>query len=224
MGLSVIAGAGPARAGQQVFTYSVVHPVYGVIGTLTDTIDRGSENSRISERLRIAVKFLGIVAFREASDTTEIMRGDRLVLLQSVTEKDGQRREVHGEADGDQFVVNTPEGSFTGPATIAPSDPWALKHTGEQTMVFTDTGRIITAEISGGDYDTISANGAAISARHFVVMSTKRQEVWLDSRGIPVMFRTVEDGTAIDFVLQNAKAADAASSRIVLTRPGRGSE
>jgi hypothetical protein len=81
-----------------------------------------------------------------------------------------------------------------------------LKRTGEQTVVFTDTGRITKMHISGGDSVTISVNGASVATRHFLVMGDKRQEVWLDSRDIPVMFRTVEDGTPIDFVLQNAVA------------------
>jgi hypothetical protein len=229
MGLGVAAGAAPALAGQQVYTYAVVHPLYGHIGTLTDTIDRSSDTTRIDERLRIAVSFLGIVAFREQSDIAEIMRGDRLVSLQSVTDKDGQHLEVHGETEGDQFVVATPAGSFAGPAAIAPSDPWALKHTGEKTVVFADTGRIVTVEISGGDYETVAVNGGPVSARHFVVTSVKRQDVWLDDREIPVMFRTVEDGTPIDFVLQNATAADAtdgvaAASRFAQARPRNSDE
>jgi hypothetical protein len=207
MGLSAIAGAAPALAGPQVYTYSIVHPIYGKIGTLTDTIDRNSETTQIDARLRIAVKFLGIVVSRQTTDTTEIMHGDRLVSLQSVTEKDGRHFEVHGQIQGGQFVVNATAGSFAGPTTIAPSDPWVLKRTGEQTVVFTDTGRITNMYISGGDYDRVSVNGASVSARHFIVMGDKRQEVWLDDRGIPVMFRTVEDGTPIDFVLQNAIAA-----------------
>jgi len=207
MGLSVIAGITPALAGPQVYIYSVVHPIYGEIGTFTDTIDRSPEATRIDSRLRIAVKFLGIVVYRQEANTTEIMRGNRLVSLQSATEKDGQHLEVHGEARGDQFVVTTTAGSFIGPAAIAPSDPWVLKHTGEATVVFTDTGRITNLHVSGGDYDAVSLNGAPVSTRHFVVIGDKRQEVWLDNREIPVMFRTVENGTPIDFVLQNAPAA-----------------
>lgn len=67
--------------------------------------------------------------------------------------------------------------------------------------------------ISGGDYDTISVNGASVSARHFVVMGDKRQEVWLDNREIPVMFRTIENGTPIDFMLQNTAAAPVPDAR-----------
>ena len=213
VGLSVIAGAAPGASGPQIYNYSVLHPIYGRIGTLTDTINRSSETTRIDARLRIAVKILGIVVSRQKTDTTEILHGDRLVSLQSVTEKDGRHFEVHGEIRGDKFVVNAAAGSFTGPATIAPSDPWILKRTGEQTVVFTDTGRITNMYISGGYYDTVSVDGASISVRHFIVMGDKRQEVWFNNRDIPVMFRTVEDGTRIDFVLQNATTALAPSAR-----------
>jgi len=223
MGLSVIAGATPALAEQQVYVYSVMHPIYGEIGTLTDTIDRSPEATQSDWRLRVAVTLLGIVVYRQESDTIEIMRGNRLVSLQSVTEKEGRRFEVQGVAQGDQFVVNAVAGSFAGPATIAPSDPWVLKRIGEETVIYMDTGRIINVHISGGDYDTVSVNGASVSARHFVVTGDKQQEVWLDNRKIPVMFRTVENGTPIDFVLQNAAAAGAttvaALKRSALARP-----
>ncbi len=181
-----------------------MHPLYGDIGTLTDTINLSPDATRSDWRLRVAVKFLGIVVYRQKSDTTVIMLGNRLVSLQSITDKDGRHSEVHGEAQGDQFVVTATAGSFTGPATIAPSDPWALKRTGDGTMVYIDTGRMIDVRVSGGEYDTISVNGASVSARHFIVTGDKRQEVWLDNRKTPIMFRTVEDGTPIFFVLQVA--------------------
>jgi hypothetical protein len=214
IGLSAIAGGMPALGQQQVYTYNVVHPFYGEIGTLTDTITSSPATSspatsspaatRSDWRLRVAVKLLGIVVYRQDSDTTVIMLGNRLVSLQSVTEKDGRRSEVHGEVSGDRFVVNATGGSFTGPASIAPSDPWALRRSGDWTMVYMDTGRMIDVRVSGGEDAMISVNGAFVSARHFIVTGDKRQEVWLDSRKTPIMFRTVEDGTPILFVLQVA--------------------
>ena len=203
MSLGLLAGATPALAGQQVYTYTVVHPIYGEIGTFTDTIDSSAEATRIDAHLRVAVKLLGVVAYREESDTTEILHGDRLVSLQSVTNKDGRHLEVHGEAQGEQFVVNCTLGTFSASGSISPSDPWLLRRTGEKEVVSTSTGRIVHVQISGGDHDMVAINGAAVSARHFVVTGDKRQAVWLDSREIPIMFRTVEDGTPIDFVLQN---------------------
>ena len=201
----------PVLAGQLVYTYSVRHPFYGEIGTFTDTIDRQAETMRIDGRLRVAVKFLGIVVYRQDSDITAIMRDDRLVSLQSATKKGREVLEVRGEAQGDQFVVNATAGSFAGPANSLPSDPFVLKGTGEGTMIFTDTGEIISVQVSGGDHGTVSVNGDMVSARHFIVEGVTRREVWLDNRGIPVMFRMVENGTAIDFVLKNTTAAPGTS-------------
>ena len=198
--------ATPALAGQLVYTYAVRHPFYGQIGTFTDIIDRNPETMRIDGRLRIAVKLLGIVVYRQDSDITAVMRDDRLVSLQSATKKEGEHLEVRGEAQGDQFVVNATVGSFAGPATSLPSDPFVLKGTGEGTMVFTDTGEIISVQVSGGDHGTVSVNGKSVSARHFVVEGYTRREIWIDDRGIPVKFRVVDGGTPIDFVLQSETA------------------
>jgi hypothetical protein len=208
-GLIVMLGAVPALAGKQVYVYSILHPFYGEIGTLTDTIDRGPDELRIDSRLRIAVEVLGVVGYRQESDTTEIMRGDRLISLLCVTWKDGQQLELRGEAQGDRFVVNGTTGSFSGPATTAPSDPWILKDIGDGTLVYPVTGTIARAVVSGGDNEVILVNGASVSVRHFIVMGANREDVWLDNRGIPVMFRTIEDGTAIDFILRDPAVAGA---------------
>ena len=225
VGLSIAANGAPAQAAPQVYTYSVVHPIYGEIGTFTDTIDRNPDAMRIDAHLRVAVKFLGVVAYREESDTTEVLRGNRLMSLQSVTEKDGRHLEVHGEARGDQFMVNATSGSYAAPATITPSDPWLLKRTGQELVVSTSTGKMVTVQISGGDYETVPLNGASVSARHYVVDADKRQEVWLDNRDVPVKFRSMENGTGIDFMLQNATAAAGGTTVRALKRtPGTHSE
>ena len=202
--LALLPGARPVWAGQQVYVYAVLHPSYGRIGTLTDTVDRSPDAMRVNQRLRVTVQLLGVVVYREQSDITEIMRGDRLVSLESVTERNAKHTEVHGKAEGDQFVVDATLGSFTGPASTSPSDPWALENTGPHTLVYISSGRIKDAQVSGGQHEKISLNGGAVSLRHFVVNGLNRQDVWLDSEGIPVLFRSFEDGTPIDFVLEEA--------------------
>ncbi len=127
----------------------------GEIGTFTDTIERSTNVTRIDSRLRVAVTFLGIVFYRQDSDITEIMHGARLVSLRSVTNRDGVNIEVQGKAEGDQFLVNATAGTFTGPSTISPSDPWVLKGIGAGVVVFTDTGRIIAVHVSGGDQEMV---------------------------------------------------------------------
>jgi hypothetical protein len=216
LGLNVIFGATPLLAGQQIYVYSVTHPFYGEIGTRTDTIDRSPEGMRIDSHLRIAVRLVGIVVYRQESNTTEIIRGNRLLHFEmpAVFLSDTLQ---HGKAQDGQVVVHATSGSFSGPATIAPCEPWVLKHTGAGTLVYPSTGRIMNAQVFGGEYETVSPNGATVSARHFTVVAHNRDDVWLDDQGIPVMFRAIENGTPIDFVLQTAPQPASVS----LVTPGR---
>jgi hypothetical protein len=211
-------GAVPAQAFQQIYTYTIIHPLYGEIGTFTDTINRSGEVTRIDSRLRVAVSLLGIVVYRQESDITEVLRGTRLISLQSTTDKDGVHVEVYGKAQGEQFLVNATAGAFAGPATVAPSDPWLLKGIGEGTVVFTDTGRIVAVNISGGGNEMLSMNGVTVSARHFIVMGEKRQDVWLDDQEMPIMFRVTEQGSPIEFILRDP-AADADAIAIAQAKP-----
>ena len=209
IGLALLIGVAPALAGQQVYIYTILHPYYGDIGTLTDTIDWSPGMTRIESRLRIRVEILGIAVYSQVTDITEIMRGNRLISLQSVSEKDGRHLEVHGEAKGSLFVVNGTAGVSAGPAATTPSDPWLLKGTGEGTMIYLATGSIAKARVFGGESETICLNGSPDAVRHFRVEGENHEDVWLDSRGIPVMFRSVEDGTPIDFVLRDPNAPPA---------------
>jgi hypothetical protein len=56
-----------------------------------------------------------------------------------------------------------------------------------------------------------SLNGGLVSLRHFVVNGKSRQDIWLDSKGIPVLFRSYESGTPIDFILEQALGPDGAN-------------
>jgi len=200
--LGFCAMSAPASASQQVYTYSVIHPVYGEIGTFTDIIDCTADLTRIDTHLRVAVRVLGIVAYREESDTTEVLQGNRLVTLTSNTDKDGTHTEVRGQAQGERFLVNASYGSTAAPADVAPSDPWLLKHTGIGMVVSTATGKLVNIRVSGGQETVISLHGTDVKVRYFLIAGDKKQEVWLDSHDIPVMFRSMEHGTPIDFVLK----------------------
>src|SRR5262249_3158424 len=102
-GLGLLLGAAPALAVQQVYVYAVMHPSYGRIGTLIDTVNRSPDTMRIDSRLRVAVELLGVVLYHQKSDFTAIMRGDRLVSLDSVTDRGSRHIEVHGKAEGNLF-------------------------------------------------------------------------------------------------------------------------
>jgi hypothetical protein len=199
--LGMLTAAVPARAQERAYSYSVVHPLYGTIGTFTESIARSGDTTRIDSHVRVAVRILGIVVHREEGDHTEIFRGDRLVSLQSATTTNGTRIDVRGEAQGDHFVVTSPAGVVAAPADIAPSDPWVLKQIGVGTVVSVKTGRIIVTLVTGGEPAKVSLQGVTVATRHFMARGEREQEIWLNDQDVPIMFRSIESGTPIDFVL-----------------------
>jgi len=203
----------PVRAQDRVYTYSydVVHPFYGTIGTFTESIAGSGDTTRIDSHVRVAVSILGIVLHREEGDHTEIFRGDRLVLLESATTTNGVRLDVRGQAQGNHFVVTSPAGIVEAPGDISPSDPWVLKRLGVGTVVSVKTGRIIPTRVTGGEAVMLALQGVMVATRHFMARGEREQEIWLNDQDVPIKFRSVENGTPIDFVL-NSPLRDAAIS------------
>jgi hypothetical protein len=201
MALGLVAAGGIASAKAQTFTYTIDHPTYGRIGTYTDTLKRDGDTLRIDTRLRVAVKALGIVVHREEADRTELWRRDRLVSYHGITTVNGERIEVSGEARGDSFVITAPSGTTVAPGNIYPSSPWSAARPPSDTLMSTKTGRVFKVRMSGTDSILSQLEGLEVPTRHVEVRTDKHQEVWLDKHGIPVHFRTEENGTAIEFRL-----------------------
>ena len=225
--LGALTAALPAGAQERTYSYDVVHSVYGNIGTFTESIDRSADTTRIDTHVRIAVKILGIVAHRKESDRTEIFRGDRLVSLRSATVTNGTRLDIQGEARGDRFVVTSPAGVVEAPGDVAPSDPWVLRDRGVATVVSVETGRIVTMRITGGEPEMVSLQGTTVPTRHFTARGEQEQEmqheIWLNDRDVPVKFRILDGGKAVDFVLasplQDATVAEAHQVPTANVRP-----
>jgi hypothetical protein len=198
--------------GAETYSYTVRHPSFGEIGTYTDRIERSGDQRRVDTTLHIVVSALGVVLHREDAQRTQLWRGGRLVAFQGVTTTNGKPLEVRGEAKDDGFVVATPTGTTVAPADVVPSDPWQAGPRSSAMMLSTKTGRIDTVHASGSEPARLSVNGVELSVRHYAFVSDKRQEVWLDDRGIPVMFRTYENGTPIDFELSRETLAELAAA------------
>jgi len=199
-----------ANGAALTYAYTVEHPFYGDIGTYTTVVDNGDGVTRIDSQLRVAVRIMGIVIYREDADHSEIWRGMRLVSFDSVTRRNGQQTDVRGEVRGNSFIVTSPSGTTVAPADVAPSDPWALKRLGAGVVVSTKSGKVDDVEVTGGEVSWVALNGTPTPTHHFHVRTSTQPdkwEVWFDEQGVPVKFRSIESGTPIDFTLASAPQA-----------------
>jgi len=194
------AGAAPLQAAQLVYEYKVKHPQFGDVGTYTNIIEQSGDRTNVRTSINVAVKFLGLVVYRQEAQRQETWSGGRLAEFEGTTVINGDRTDVRGKTQGDTFVVSGPKGTFVAPADVHPSNPWSAKLFEGDTMMSTVNGRLFRPEVRQSE-ETLSLDGTAERLRRLDIFSDKHEVVWLDSNDVPVAFRAEEDGTPVDFVL-----------------------
>jgi hypothetical protein len=194
---------GPARADSpQILQYQVEHPTYGKIGTYTNTVDQRGNDVDVQTEVRIAVTMLGISLFHQDADRQEHWQNGRLVSYQSDTDDNGKKIDVSGTAQGNAFVVQSPLGTFTAPAQVHPSNPWASQLLNTDFMMSTKTGRVMKVVVTDTGETNITFDGRTMRLHQYFIDGEKHQVVWVDQNGVVVAFQTEEQGSPINFVLQ----------------------
>ena len=117
--IGAVVVAQPAMAqGSAQFTYRVSHSIFGDIGTYTNTVEPTRDGATVKTQAHFEVKMMGVRMYREEADRTERWQGNRLVSFRGVTDKGNGPQEVKGEARGNNFVINSPEGTITAPWSV----------------------------------------------------------------------------------------------------------
>jgi hypothetical protein len=209
--LASATAAGPANAIPESYEYRVIHPTYGDIGTYTNIVDRLGDDAEVRTQLKIQVRILGITVYRQEAQRIERWHGQMLLAFDGVTITNGDRLEVHGAPRDGGFAITTPTGTVVAPGGVHPSNPWSAMVLKADVMMSTRTGKISHVQISGGEVTQVSLDGTKLTAHQYEIASSKHHFVWLSDDGTPVAFRTNEDGTLIDFVLQRRQQLGAAS-------------
>jgi hypothetical protein len=193
--------ARPANAAAQSYEYRVIHPRYGNIGTYVNVVDRVGDDTEVKTELKIAVRMLGIVVYRQEAHRVERWHGQRLVAFDGVTVTDGDKLEVHGEAGDGGFLISNPAGTLKAPANVHPSNPWSTMVLNSNAMMSTRTGRLIPVRVSGGEVQSVALGGSMLRLHQYQIDGFTRDFAWFNDQGIPVAFRSDEHGTMVDFLL-----------------------
>ena len=196
-----LAPSSARAASPLVVQYQIEHPTYGDIGTFTNTIVKDGATTDVRTSVRVAVKFLGATLYREASDRIEHWRDHRLMSFHGVTDKDGDKFVVNGEAQGDRFVVNGPAGTFVAPADVQPPNTWSASCLKADTMLSSLSGRVFRARVIADGSDVVTVDGRKYRTHKYEVVTDRPHVVWFDDRGLPLQIESVEHGDRIRLVL-----------------------
>jgi hypothetical protein len=190
-----------AGATTRTIEYRIVHPVVGDIGYYRNIITTFGDAVTVQSTLRVVAELLGVVVHREDADRTETWKAGRLVRFDGVTTANGRVIPLHGEAQGDKFVLTTPRGVHEGPADIRPSNPIDGSFVGHDTMMDTDTGLIHKIKVFDKGEVTVEVLGRPMEARYYDAYGQDggHSQVWVNDLGVPIQFITYVRGTDILF-------------------------
>src|SRR5262249_40890295 len=183
------------------FIYQVSHSVFGNIGTYTNTVEPTRDGTTVQTKAHFEVKMLGVRIHREDAERTERWQGNRLVSFRGVTDKGDGPAEGKGEARGNNFVITSSQGTVIAPASVHPADPWSDNFLRSSTMMRPDSGKIEQVRIGGGQQTAVNLDGATVPAVKYEVDGSTKYTVWLDGRGVPVMFVADDDTGKVTFTL-----------------------
>lgn len=207
----IAAGFCPASkaAAPMQLSYRVTHSMFGNIGTYTNTIEPSTGgDTTVQTRAHFEVKMLGVTVHREDAQRTERWQGNRLIAFSGVTSKGSGSTVVRGEARGNSFVINSPQGTITAPATVHPANPWSANFLASSTMMRPDSGRIERVHVGGGGETVVTIDGRPVLTRKYEVTGDGHYTVWIDGQGVPVQFTADDSGGKVTFTLASCTGCD----------------
>jgi hypothetical protein len=205
-GVLLVAGLGGAAQAMaespRQLVYDVKHSVFGDIGTYSNLIEVQGTAITIKTAAHFLVKALGVGLHREDAERVEQWQGDRLVFFHGVTVKNGETTEVSGKAAGNNFVISSPAGTVTAPASVKPANPWSTRSIESNEMMRVDNGKVEKVTVSGGGQTNVTVAGASTTAKEYDITGATKYKVFIDSHDVPVMFVVDDDSGQVTFTLK----------------------
>lgn len=194
----------------EIFGYRIEHERWGEIGTFRNHIRREGPMTYIETRMRIAVRLLFFVVYREETDRKEVWNGGRLVAYEAETDLNGETIRISGRAEGDAFVIDGADGPETAPPDVIPTNPWSGLVKRAKTVMGTTHGYVVPVAVTIQEGQTLALPDRDVTSSHIVVTPEADpgsmpfpQEVWLDENDIPVAFAVTKNGKRTRFIMDN---------------------
>lgn len=197
---------------EKVFTYTIVHPKHGDIGTFTNRILDDGKQIAVNNEIEVQVKVLLIVAHSETSKNEEIWKDGRLVSFSGVTKENGKETIVTGEADGPRFVVEAPDGQKEAPAGVFPNNPWSKAILKAKVLLGTKSGKLYNVHAATAEARDIKLGDRTVTTEYVRVGGDAQYELWFDKRGVAVKFAEIAEHGLITFRLVDESVRPASAA------------
>ncbi|TQF76654.1 hypothetical protein FK498_16695 [Elioraea sp. Yellowstone] len=176
------------RNGAEIGTHSLAFTPVGEVVQVEIAID-------------LAVRLLGIPVYRYTHRNRERWAGDRLLAIDSETDRNGTPYRVGARADGEGIAVEGSEsGRYVAPEDAASTSYWHARFL-RTHKIDTQGGRLLTTRIEDLGEETVPVGAANAPARRFRVSGDLTLDIWYDRAGTwSGLLFAGEDGSAIRYV------------------------
>jgi Family of unknown function (DUF6134) len=204
----VLASLAAPQAGMAAESRKLVYDVYlsrfGTIGTYTNSVESKGDDTIVTTEARIRVSLAGFTLYQQDATRQETWFDGRLVSFRGMTTTNGRSYELSGAAEGENFVLNSPQGSVLAPASVRIANPWSPEVLRGAVLFTPDRGRLEHVEVSEGLPETLTLDGRGVATRRYEITrddGEKRYEIWMDDRGTPVKFHLYNRYGTVIFTL-----------------------
>ena len=179
------------------------------IGTHRLSFERQGDRLVVTTTIELAVKVIGITAYRYTHRSREVRLGRELVSFESSTDDDGKAFAVRASRENGQLVVERTVPGASGttrdvlPADLLPSTHWNVDQAAQGFLLNAQKGTRERIAVTAAGRETVRTMSGAIAATRHRYEGDVRMDQWFDDRGRWVGSRfIVFDGSTIDYVLQ----------------------
>lgn len=225
----IVTGTAATPAAAQEFPYgrNLTFDVYRngqPIGQHTLAFQQDGANRTVTVAVDLAVKALGVVAYRYQHNSKEVWSNNALQALEARTDDNGQKYVVSVKRGGDGLTVerHSPAATVTAaatsdqglqpstfarevlPASMLPTTHWNVSQVGQSTLLNTQYGTRSKTQVTTIGREPVKlANGTTVQATRYQYTGDIRMDQWFDDRGRWVKSAfPAHDGSTIDYVLR----------------------
>ena len=177
------------------------------IGHHSLTFRRDGAQLTVSTSIRLAVKFMGFIAYRYTHSAQEVWTGDDFQSLAAETDDNGRKFSVRvrrgvSHLDVERNVrAETLRASL--PIQLLPSSHWNVRQVRQQALVNTQEGTEARIRVSILGRETIATAKARVEAMRYRYAGDIEMDQWFDDLGRWVkMSFAASDGSTVEYILQ----------------------
>jgi len=193
------------------------------IGHHTVSFQNEGVNRKVTVVVELAVKTLGITAYRYKHNSYEVWNGNALQVLEARTDDNGKKYLVRVQRGSNGLIVDhealpQPFASASGgqdlqlpeighevlPPTTLPTSNWNMGQVGQSVLLNTQYGTPSHATITPMGREPVkTASGATVEATRYHYTGDLRMDQWFDDHGrwVKAAFPAF-DGSTIEYILQ----------------------